>query len=435
MDIKKLLNVNRNCNCGKIHSCDIKDVIVEKGALKQLTNLTQMYYNILMVADQITFDICGKEIQILLQHKNVDVLVYKGYDILVPNEQAIHELTNKVTDKTDLIIGIGSGVINDLCKYVSFIKKLPYFIIATAPSMDGYASNAAAMIIENMKITYDAHVPTVIIADVDILKNAPIELIKSGYGDIIGKYSALNDWKLSRIVKDEYFCEYVYDLTYQMVKSTENLGSRLLERDEYSIKTLMEALIIVGIAMSYVGNSRPASGSEHHLSHYFEVVGLLNDEPYFLHGIDVAYSTVITAKLREELIKIDIPKHMAEFDKNKWEEKIHTIYSEASSGIINLQNSLGWYEDRNRVKVYMERWKEIRQVLLESPTSEDIFKILDQVQLSYDDFESLYDNEKIKDGIWYAKDLKNRYTVLWMYYDLFYGRNRKAMYYVETIRK
>lgn len=420
MDIRELLNVNRTCKCGKVHSCDIKDVIVEKGALSQLTNLAQNYNNILLVADQNTYAICGKESQMLLQNKYVDVLVYEGYDILVPNEQAIQELTEKVTDKTELIIGIGSGVINDLCKYVSFLKKLPYFIIATAPSMDGYASNAAAMIIESMKITYDAHVPSVIIADVDILKNAPMELIKSGFGDIIGKYSALNDWKLSRIVKNEYFCDYVYDLTYQMIKSTESLGNRLLERDEHSIKTLMEALIIVGIAMSYVGNSRPASGSEHHLSHYFEVVGLLNHEPYFLHGIDVAYSTVITAKLRQELLEIDIPKLAAEFDKKKWEEEIHTIYSEAGPGIINLQNSLGWYEDRNKMNIYMERWKEIKQILSESPTSEDIIKILEQVNLSYDDFESLYGTEKIKDGIWYAKDLKNRYTVLWMYYDLFY---------------
>ncbi len=421
MDIRNLLNVNRNCNCGKLHSCDIKDVIVEKGALNQLTNLTQMYHNILLVADQNTYAICGKESQMLLRNKVVDVLVYEGYDILVPNEEAIQKLSDNVTDKTDLIIGIGSGVLNDLCKYVSFIKKLPYFIIATAPSMDGYASNAAAMIIENMKITYEAHVPSVIIADVDILKNAPIELIKSGYGDIIGKYSSLNDWKLSRIVKNEYFCEYVYDLTYQMVKSTEELGSRLLERDEYSIKTLMEALIIVGIAMSYVGNSRPASGSEHHLSHYFEVVGLLNHEPYFLHGIDVAYSTVITAKLRKELLEIDIPKQIAEFSKNKWEKEIHTIYSEAGPGIINFQNSLGWYEDRNKLKIYMDHWKEISQVLSETPDSEYIIKILKQVKLSYDDFKSLYGEEKIKDGIWYAKDLKNRYTVLWMYYDLFYG--------------
>lgn len=421
MDIRKLLNVNKNCKCGKIHSCGIKDVIVEKGALKQLTNLTQMYNNILLVADQNTYDICGRESQVLLHNKAVNVLVYEGYDILVPNEQAIHKLINNVTDKTDLIIGIGSGVINDLCKYVSFIKKLPYFIIATAPSMDGYASNAAAMIIENMKITYDAHVPSVIIADVDILKNAPIELIKSGYGDIIGKYSALNDWKLSQIVKDEYFCEYVYNLTYQMVKSTENLGNRLLERDEYSIKTLMETLIIAGIAMSYVGNSRPASGSEHHLSHYFEVVGLLNHEPYFLHGIDVAYSTVITTKLRKELLEIDIPKQIAKFDKNMWEKEIHAIYSEAGSGIIDLQNSLGWYKEDNKLNVYTERWNEIRQVLLESPSPEDIIKLLNQVKLSYDDFESLYEERKIKNGIWYAKDLKNRYTVLWMYYDLFHS--------------
>ena len=88
-----------------------------------------------------------------------------------------------------MIVGIGSGVIQDLCKYVSFNKNLPYFIIATAPSMDGYASKGAAMITDNMKVTYNAHVPEVIIGDVDILKNAPMDMIKSGYGDILGKFS------------------------------------------------------------------------------------------------------------------------------------------------------------------------------------------------------------------------------------------------------
>ena len=68
-----------------------------------------------------------------------------------------------------------------------------------------------------------------------------------------------------------------------------------------NIKNL-HSLVVVGIAMAYMGNSRPASGSEHHLSHYFEVTGLLRDEPYFAHGIDVAYSTYVTAGLREELL-------------------------------------------------------------------------------------------------------------------------------------
>lgn len=96
-------------------------------------------------------------------------------------------------------------------------------------------------------------------------------------------------------------------MTYEMLCKTKDLGPKLLERDAAAIETLMEALVGVGIAMAYVGNSRPASGSEHHLSHFFEVTGIMNDKPYFMHGTDVAYSAVYTQKMREELLGMECP--------------------------------------------------------------------------------------------------------------------------------
>ena len=126
-------------------------------------------------------------------------------------------------------------------------------------------------------------------------------MLQSGWGDIIGKYSCLNDWKLSALINGEYFCQAVYDLVYETAKNVETLASGILQRDEQAIAALMEALVIVGIAMSFVGNSRPASGSEHHLSHYFEITGILHNEPYYPHGTDVLYSSVVTARLREIL--------------------------------------------------------------------------------------------------------------------------------------
>ena len=194
---------------------------------------------------------------------------------MIPNEEAVEKLEACLSNKTDLIIGVGSGVINDLCKYVSFSHSLPYYIVATAPSMDGYASKGAAMLFGGMKITTSAAVPAAIIADTAILKDAPIEMLQAGYGDMIGKYSYLNDWKLSHIVNNEPLCEYIYDLTYQTVTSVADMGEKILSRDEKSIAALMRALVIVGIAMAQMGNSRPASGSEHHLSHYFEVTGYI----------------------------------------------------------------------------------------------------------------------------------------------------------------
>ena len=340
----------------------------------------------------------------------------EGY--LIPNEASIDQITQSVTEKTDLIIGIGSGVVNDLCKFVSFQKKLPFFIVATAPSMDGYASVGAAMITGNMKTTFDTHVAAAIIGDVDILKNAPMRMIQSGFGDIIGKYSALNDWKLAALVNGEYFCQYVYDLVLDTLKRTEALAAGIQTRDPEAIQTLMEALVITGVAISYVGNSRPASGSEHHLSHYFEIVGILNKEDYFLHGLDVAYSTIVTQQMREQLLTLDEPVTYYAHDLDIWEKNIRSRYSIASQGVLNLQNKCGFYQ-KDFLKIYRDKWPEIKKLLAEVPSSQAILHTLKVAGMDFSEFEALYGKQKIDDAIWFAKDLKDRYTVLWLFFLLF----------------
>ncbi len=419
MDIKELLK-GVKCVCGKTHTCEIKHVIIEENAISKISSITKEYKSILLVADKNTYAVCADAVKTQIADRCENLLVYECDGFLVPDEEAIERLEKLVTDKTDLIIGVGSGVIQDLCKYVSFEKKLPYHIVATAPSMDGYASVGAAMITGNMKVTYSAHVPEAIIGDVNILKNAPLDMIKSGYGDILGKYSCLNDWKLAHVVNDEYFCEYVYNLTYDMLVKTKDLGARLQNRETEAVKTLMEALVGVGIAMAYVGNSRPASGSEHHLSHFFEIVGILKNEPYFMHGTDVAFSAVYTERLREELLKIEVPEQNKEFNKAEWENSIRNIYSDAADGVIALQNKLGWY-DEDKGDVYKDKWDEITEVLTEVPSSAELTEYLESIGLHINEFEELYGAEKIRNAIWFAKDLKDRYTVLWLYYYLFHA--------------
>jgi len=415
MDFGYLLKGKVDCMCGREHKCPIKGVSIGTNAINTLTEYAKEYNKILLVCDQNTFKVCGEKVAELLKDKIYDVLVYQSKGFLVPNEAAIEEMENKLQADTDLIIGIGSGVINDLCKYVSFKNNLPYFIIATAPSMDGYASNGAALIINNMKITYSAHVPTVIIGDTSVLKDAPMDMIKSGYGDILGKYSCLNDWKLSKLINDEYFCQYVYDLTFDIVEKTVPLAKSLLNRDEESVKILMEALVMVGIAMAYIGTSRPASGSEHHLSHFFEITGIIDDEPYFCHGTDVAYSMLAVQKLREEILKTDCPEKKI-FDEADWEENIKRVYKKAAEGVIELQKKLGMiYEDK--IDLYKEKWEEIKKVLNEVPSVEETEKLLEAIGLPVQDFYNMYSSEKLSDAVKYAKYLKDRYTVLWLYND------------------
>ena len=417
-DINELLGVFDGCECGKDHTCDIKRVVIRNGALEELPAMTADYNNVLLVCDENTRRVCGERVDELLQDKIKSRLTYSGKGLLIPNEDAVARMKSCLSEETDLIIGVGSGVINDLCKHVSFEHGLPYYIVATAPSMDGYASKGAAMLFDGMKITTNAAVPAAIIADTAVLKNAPLEMLQAGYGDIIGKYSCLNDWKLSALVNGESLCDFIYGLTYDTVTAVACMGKDIVLRDEQSIAALMCALVIVGIAMAYMGNSRPASGSEHHLSHYFEVTGLLNNEPYFCHGIDVAYSTYVTAKLRRELIGIDVPT-AKKLDLAEWENNIRRVYRGKDSditaeGIIAMQKRLGWIYE-SRIDVYKEKWDDIRKVLSESPTPEKVLEMLTSVGLCISDFEKTYLEEKRADAVLYAKDLKDRYTVLWLY--------------------
>ena len=406
-----------DCTCGKHHSCPVDYVAIEHGAISHLTRLCEKYQNILVVADENTFRAAGAKTEAALQGKQYSKLIFDGSTILIPNEIAV-ERVQKELPGHDLIIGIGSGDMQDLCKYVSFFSGVPYFVIATAPSMDGYTSDGAAMIMGGLKVTYACGLPSVILADTEVLKDAPFEMIQAGYGDIVGKYSALNDWKLSRAVNDEYFCQKIYDMTMDSLQRTQSVAEGLVRRDEESVKILMEALIFVGIAMKFAGTSRPASGSEHHLSHYFEIVGIERGEPYFPHGIDVAFSTILMAGIREEILGKAFPDKLFRQPREEYEAEIKRVYGSAAEGCIALQDKVGNYA-KNRLPVYLEKEAEIRQILAEMPSAEEITRILAAVGYDTADFYKLYDAQKIKDAIPYAKELKDRYTVLWLYYDLF----------------
>ncbi len=416
MDINKLLE-GVDCACGKKHTCAIEYVYIEKNAIRRLQGLCGKYRSILIVADENTYAAAGGETATVLGDKVLKKVIFSGKEILVPNEAAICQVQAQL-DGCDLILGIGSGVIQDLCKYVSFYSKIPYMIVATAPSMDGYASNGAAMITGGMKVTYPAGLPRAIIADTEVIRKAPMEMLQAGYGDIIGKFSALNDWKLSHLINGEYFCQYIYDLTYAQIQKTLSLAEGILERREDSVKALMEALVIIGILMSFAGSSRPASGSEHHLSHFFEITGILDSMPYFPHGIDVAYSTVVTAKLREKILRQPFPATIYRPTPEAYAETIRKIYKSAADGCMALQEKVGNYTAH---RGYHQKEAAIRTILQEMPTGAEVEKMLSLAGLDIKDFYQLYGSEKIENAILYAKELKDRYTVLWLYYDLFGG--------------
>ncbi len=412
-----------DCPCGKPHICPIRAVKIGEGALSSLPSLCEGFTRILLVADTNTYAACGREVDGILGGLVASCHIFEGEGVVIPDEVSVAAIEAKLTadtagtDRPDLIVGVGSGVINDLCKYVSHKNGLPYVIVATAPSMDGYASAGAAMILGGMKVTPSAPPPMAIVADTAVLQNAPMDMIRAGYGDIIGKYSCLNDWKLSAYIRGEYFCETVYNLVMNTANRIRNLAEAISNRDGKAIATLMEALVEVGVAMAYVGNSRPASGSEHHLSHFFEITGILNDTPYLSHGTDVAYSSVITARLREEILR-GAPTRVP-FEPADYESAIRKAYTSIADSVIAQQERLGWYHEPEIDEFILGHRDEIRAILAEAPDEAEARRMVEAVGLSMDELYETYGQAHIDEAIRYAKDLKDRYSVLWVY-NLFY---------------
>ena len=311
-DINKMSNLSFDCNCGKHHTLNIHDICIKENAIEELDRIISPFKDnkIFVFSDTNTFKAAGKETLNELEKNNYN---YKNFvietreDILIPNEKVLGRLFMEMENNTGLIIAIGSGTINDLGKYLSVKTGIPYIIVCTAPSMDGYASNGAPLICSGMKISFNATLPYAIIGDIDIMKEAPMKLIQAGFGDIIGKITALLDWKLSKEINNEYYCETCIQLTQKAIQKTIDNASKLKNRDETAIKYLIEALTLTGVAMGLVGVSRPASGAEHMLSHYWEVNFIKNHKYPQLHGIKVGIATPIVMEMFD-IMKNSIPQ-------------------------------------------------------------------------------------------------------------------------------
>lgn len=307
LELKNIPCIEFDCSCGRKHRSGIKHISVESGSIRNLPFFLGAFNNVFVVSDNNTYEVCGKKVISILEKQDFSVSYYtfSSTGFLVPDEKALGSLLVEIPSDTEVILGVGSGTINDLCRMISYKCHIPYVIVATAPSMDGYASSVSPLIIKGTKLTYEAVFPYAIVADLDILKDAPLDMLYAGFGDIIGKVTALTDWNLSRKINDEYYCDNSVALVNRAVqKCIDNLGG-IAKREPSALKALVEALIISGVAMGFVGNSRPASGAEHHLAHYWEIEALSKGEEHNLHGISVGVGCVAISKLYNLVNKVN----------------------------------------------------------------------------------------------------------------------------------
>ncbi len=227
--------------------------------------------------------------------KNVQSFCFEDKH-LIPEIANLNALLEKAKD-FNYILAIGSGTLNDICKYVSFKCGVPYGIFATAPSMDGYVSSVSALYDNGKKVTLPTTIPSDVLIDLDVLQNAPLDMIVAGAGDMIGKYTSLLDWKFAHLFIGE---KYDLEIAARMEKAVELCMSQareLVYRNRSAVSALIEGLILSGIEMQNAGNSRPASGCEHHISHYLEMAAERLDTHFAPHGIQVALGSFVGISL------------------------------------------------------------------------------------------------------------------------------------------
>ena len=203
----------------------------------------------------------------------------------------------------DYVLAVGSGTLNDMAKSVATRAGVPSGVLATAASMDGYCSAGAALMRDGFKVTDTVNPPAHVLIDPEVIATAPRIMTAAGFGDIIGKYTCLADWQLSHIVNGEQIHKEAFDMMLQAREACMAAYDGLVQNDPAAVQKLTDALITAGLSMARCGNSRPASGSEHHQSHYLEMDFARRGEPIPMHGIKVGIGTLVSLWLYEYIEK------------------------------------------------------------------------------------------------------------------------------------
>nr|WP_245247140.1 MULTISPECIES: iron-containing alcohol dehydrogenase [unclassified Paenibacillus] len=155
---------------------------------------------------------------------------------------------------TDVIIAVGAGTIHDIVRFTGYKMNKPFISVPTAPSVDGFTSIGAPIIIQGEKKTISASAPDAIFADLDILTGAPQSLLAAGFCDMLGKYTSLFDWKFTHWVAGEPHCPAAERITKRALMDCVNHVQEIAQREEGGIRVLTKALIESGLAVLIFGS-------------------------------------------------------------------------------------------------------------------------------------------------------------------------------------
>ena len=253
---------------------------------------------LLVVADENTYAAQGAVVEAALIEAGYDVdLALLTGDEVVADAHYIQQVMLAADREPRTYVPVGSGTITDICRFVSHRTRDEFISVPTAPSVDGFLSLGAPLIVGGVKRTISCHGPVAIFADVNTLAAAPRAMIAAGYGDVIGKYTSVADWRLGHLLWDEPYMESAalgtLDAVQLCVDNTKAISQALPD----GLRALMQALLATGDNMLDFGGSQPASGSEHHYSHFWEMKLLREGRPALLHGAKVGVAATKVAEI------------------------------------------------------------------------------------------------------------------------------------------
>lgn len=287
-----------------------------------------------IVCDAVTRAVAADALDALLQQAGFDTVLFElapspGEEL--PNcDDATIDRVGALLATADFgfAIAVGAGTLNDLVKMAAHRNNIPYACVATAPSMNGFTSSIAAILSDGVKTTQPCTPPIAVFADPVILAAAPYRMIASGIGDLYSKPVSNADWRLAHRLLDQPHSSIVMEIVEAGSALLDGVAERLPARDLDAVAKLAGALMLSGLAMQAAGNSGPASGGEHLISHYIDMTSVAFGESHDFHGCQVAVGTIVTSRLYEYLsaqdpTAFDIEARVAALP--SWDEKSAAI--------------------------------------------------------------------------------------------------------------
>ncbi|MBQ7923278.1 MAG: sn-glycerol-1-phosphate dehydrogenase [Clostridia bacterium] len=419
-----------SCSCGKNHFGLLKDCCIGENALAE--NLIPMLekYSIrhpFVLCDRETFRAAGEQVTTLLQQNGI---AYTLHCIArtrpAPDERIVGEAVMFCDARCDGVLAVGGGVINDTGKVLSAARNIPDIYIATAPSMDGFASATSSMEREGLKVSLPSRCPDAVIGDAAILASAPVEMIRSGVGDMAAKYVSLTEWEIAHLLIGEYYCPIVADMVRDALETCVREAEAAVKGDHEAVCHLAEALVLSGMAMNYAGVSRPASGMEHYISHILDMQALEFGNPASYHGIQCGVGTLITLQAYEKLrsVKPDKEKALAyakAFSLQAHEEHLRKQLGKGAEAMIAGEAKEGKYDTakhEERLEKILSIYDRILACMEKLPAEAELTEFFKKIGHPISGKEFGVTEDALKEAFLMAKDIRDKYVLGRLLWDL-----------------